>query len=361
MDFSLSEDQKLLQDSVERFARHHGAAQPAPSDRMVLGGMAELGWLGIAVPEEMGGLGGSAVEVMLVMEGLGRHLLAAPFLASGVVAPALLLGQAGNANRALLEAVVAGKSHVALAAFERQGRYRLDRVETRATRDDAGWRITGAKSFVPDAAEAEHLVVSAATEDGLSLFLVPIDASGLVRSDFRTIDQRPASTVVLDDVLVPAEALIGVQGDGGAHLEAAVDRAIAALCAEAVGAMEALNAMTIEHLRSRHQFGRPLGSFQVLRHRAADLYAACEDARSLLLLATLKLDAAPRERIRAVSAAKARIGQLGRFVGYQAIQLHGAMGMCDEVAVGRYAKRLMAIDHLFGDADHHRRRFATTR
>jgi len=361
MDFSLSEDQTLLRDSVERFARHHAAARPAPSDRMLLDGMAELGWLGIAVPEQMGGLGGSAVEVMLVMGGLGGGLLAAPFLASGVLAPALMLGHAGKADAALLEAVIAGRSHVALAAFERESRYRLDRVETRATRHATGWRITGAKSFVPDAAGAAYLVVSAATGDGISLFLVPVDVPGVVRSDFRTIDERPASTVALEDVHVPAEALIGAPGEGLAHLEAAVDRAIAALCAEAVGAMEALNAMTGDHLRSRHQFGRPLGSLQVLRHRAADLYAACEDARSLMLLATLKLDAAPRERIRAVSAAKARIGQLGRFVGYQAIQIHGAMGMCDEVAVGRYAKRLMAIDHLFGDADHHRRRFAAAR
>lgn len=361
MDFSLSEDEKLLRDSVERFVRDHANARSASSDRMLLDGMAELGWLGIAVPETMGGLGGSPVDVMLVMEGLGRGLLAAPFLASGVLAPALLLHRARAVDKALLEAVVAGRARVALAAFEREGRYRLDRVETQARPQGDGWRITGAKSFVADAAGAAHLVVSAATEHGLSLFLVRADAPGVVRSDFRTADERPASTIELDDVHVPTEALIGAPGEGGPHLEAAVDRAVAALCAEAVGAMEALNAMTVDYLRSRHQFGRPLGSFQVLRHRAADLYAACEDARSLMLLATLKLDAAPRDRIRAVSAAKARIGQLARFVGYQAIQLHGAMGMCEEVAVGRYAKRLMAIDQLFGDADHHRRRFAAAR
>ncbi len=369
MDFSLSEEQALLADSVRRFVRERldvaawqriatGEAEGDPADWKR---MAALGWLGLAVPEEAGGAGATPVETMVVMEELGRGLLAQPFAETAVLGAALLRHAAPERRRALLAALVAGELRVALAAIERAQRFDLGRVATTASREADGWRLDGEKSFVPAAASAGLFVVSAADPaGGVSLFLVPAEAPGLLRRDTVTADARRASALRLDGVRVPRDALLGPVGGGWPLLEAAVDRMTAALCAEAVGAMDTLREATGEYLKTRRQFGQPLGSFQALQHRMADIYIACEESRSLLLLATLKLEAAERrERVRAVSAAKAWIGQLGRYVAHQAIQLHGAMGMCEEVAVGHYAKRLMAIDLLYGDAAFHRRRFAS--
>jgi alkylation response protein AidB-like acyl-CoA dehydrogenase len=369
VDFSLSEEQALLADSVRRFVRERldvaawqriatGAAEGDPADWQR---MAALGWLGLAVPEEAGGAGATPVETMVVMEELGRGLLAQPVVETAVLGAALLRHAVPERRRELLAALAAGGLRVALAAIERAQRFDLSRVATIALRDGDGWRLDGEKSFVPAASGADLFVVTAAdaAAGGMSLFLVPADAPGLLRSDYVTADARRASALRLDGVRVPRDALVGPAGGGWPLLEAAVDRAIAALCAEAVGAMDALRDATGEYLKTRKQFGQALGSFQALQHRMADIYVACEESRSQLLLATLKLESERRERVRAVSAAKARIGQLGRFVAHQAIQLHGAMGMCEEVAVGHYAKRLMAIDLLFGDSAFHRRRFAT--
>jgi alkylation response protein AidB-like acyl-CoA dehydrogenase len=347
MDFSLSEEQRLLRDSVDRFARERAdvaawrrlAAGEAEPDVAEWRRMAELGWLGLAVPEALGGLGGGPVEVMLLMEGLGRGLVAHPYLETAVLGARLVQHAPPGRRGALLRALVAGEMRLALAAIERGQRFDLSHVGTTARRDGDGWRLDGEKSFVPSASLARMLVVIAATGEGLSLFLVPADTPGLLRTDFVTADGRRASALRLDAVRVPADALLGDPGGGWRLLEEAVDRAIAALCAEAVGAMDVLREATGEYLKTRKQFGQALGAFQALQHRMSDIYVACEESRSLLLLATLRLGAERRERVRAVSAAKARIGQLGRYVAHQAIQLHGAMGMCEEVAVGHYAKR----------------------
>lgn len=366
MDFSLSEEQRLLRDSVDRFARERAdvaawrriSSGEAESDTAEWRRMAELGWLGLAVPEALGGLGGGPVEVMLLMEGLGRGLIAQSYVETAVFGAKLAQHAAPGRREALLGALLAGELRVALAAIERGQRFNLSRVATTAKRDGDGWRLDGEKSFVPAASSADTLIVSAAAGEGLSLFLVPSDTPGLLRTDFVTADGRRASALRLDGVRVPADALLDDPGCGWPLLEEAVDRATAALCAEAVGAMDVLREATGEYLKTRKQFGQALGGFQALQHRMAEIYVACEESRSLLLLATLRLAAERRERVRAVSAAKARIGQLGRYVAHQAIQLHGAMGMCEEVAVGHYAKRLMAIDLLYGDAAFHRRRFA---
>lgn len=363
MDFSLTEEQTLLRESVARFCRDQADVAlwrrvntgqeelPAEGWRQV----AAMGWLGLAVPEALGGFGGGPVEVMLLAEGLGRGLFAQPVLETAVLG-ARLLAEAGR--REELARLVAGDLRLALAAVEQGQRFALQRIATTARRQGDGWVLDGAKSFVPAANTAQALIVSAMSEAGFSLFLVPANAPGLRRADYVTADGRRASSLRLEGVVLPAAALLGTEGQGWPVLEEAVDRTIAALCAEAVGAMEVLHEATVEYLKQRKQFGRALADFQVLQHRLADMYVACEESRSLLLLATLKLEEARRDRVRAVSAAKARIGQNARFVAHQAIQLHGAMGMCEEVAVAHYAKRLLAIDTLFGGADFHKRRFA---
>ncbi len=366
MDFSLSDEQRMLADSVARVIRDRhdfpawrrvamGEAEP---DAALWREMAALGWLGILVPERCGGLGGSAVDMMVLMEGLGRGLLADPVVETAVIG-ATLLARAPASRDALLQAIAGGTCRLALAAIERGQRFNLRRPETTAARQGGGWVLNGQKSFVPAASSATHLAVTAQASDGFALFLLPADAPGLLRADFVGMDGRRVSSLALQSVAMPDEALLASGAEAEALFELALDHGIAALCAEAVGAMDFVQQTTLAYLRERRQFGRPLAQFQVLQHRVADLYVACEEARSLMLLATLRLDAPRRDRTRAVSAAKARVGELGRWVAHQSIQLHGAMGMCEEVEVGHHARRLMMIDTLFGDTAHHRRRFAT--
>lgn len=350
MDFSLTTEQQMLSDSVARFARGGREANWAT--------MAALGWTGIAIPEASGGLGSSAVEVMIIMEGLGRGLVAQPFAESCVLCPTLLT-ELGQGHRPELQGLASGAHRAAFAGAEAETRFDPLNPRLRARRRPDGWVLDGVKSFVPDAAGADHFLVTARTgSEGPSVFLVPRDAPGLEREDFLCFDGHPASRLRFTGTALQADALLGAEGGAGATIELALDRATAALCAEALGAMEALREATAEHLRTRQQFGQPLAGFQVLQHRLVEMFLACEEARSMTLLATLRLEAERRDRIRAVSAAKARIAQLARSVAHQAIQLHGAMGMCEEFAVGRQAKRLIAIGMLYGDADHHRRRFA---
>lgn len=366
MDFSLTDEQRMLADSVARVIRDRAdfpawrrvAMGEAEPEAALWREMAELGWLGILVPERCGGLGGSAVDMMVVMEGLGRGLLADPVVETAVIGAALL-ARAPLPRDAMLTAIADGGCRLALAAIERGQRFNLRRPETQATRQGDGWRLTGQKSFVPAASSATHLLVTAQAAEGFALFLLPAVAPGLMRQDFVAMDGRRVSSLALQSVVVPGDALLAAGAEAEALFDLALDHGIAALCAEAVGAMDFLQQTTLAYLRERKQFGRPLAQFQVLQHRVADLYVACEEARSLMLLATLRLDAARRDRVRAVSAAKARIGELGRWVAHQSIQLHGAMGMCEEVEVGHHARRLMMIDTLFGDTAHHRRRFAT--
>ena len=327
---------------------------------------AELGWLGMALPEEFGGSNGSAVETMIIMEVIGRGLMLEPYLASVVLGAGLVSREASPAQRReILPALVQGKLLLAFAYAEPQSRFALNDVEVSAARDGEGYLIRGRKSVVFHAAAADKVVVSARTgggardADGISLFIIENGCTGLARRDYRTVDGLRASDLEFDAVRVGAEALIGERDGGLPLIERAIDHGIAAVCAEAVGAMAVLLEATNEFLKTRRQFGRPIGDFQVLQHRAVDMFMAAEQARSMALMATLKLDEEEAARKKALSAAKVQIGKAGRFVGQQAVQLHGGMGMTDELSVGHYFKRLTMIDTLFGNVDHHLERFAS--
>ncbi|QHE84472.1 acyl-CoA dehydrogenase family protein [Hydrogenophaga sp. BPS33] len=364
-------EQQMLADGVARFVREHGrfedwrklTAAGAPFDEANWKRMAEMGWLALAIPEEHGGYGASIAETMIVAEGLGRGLLREPFVSTCVMAVRLLARAGNSTQHGLFEGIADGSGRIATALAESAGRFHLNRVHTRAVPVNGGYRLNGAKAWVPDASSAQWFVVPARTQgtgearDGISLFLVPADAPGLQRSDFRSPDHQHIGQLQLDGVEVPASALIGPLHAGLALLEDAVDHAIAARLAEACGAMDAVSEMTLEYLKVRKQFGTTIGSFQALQHRMVDMTIACEEARSMLLLAQGSLDAEPAQRQRAIAAAKARVGQCGLYVGHQAVQLHGGVGTSDELAVSHYLKRLSMIDLAFGNADHQRDRF----
>ena len=309
-------------------------------------------------PEAYGGLGGGGVDLMVVGEAFGRGLVVEPFLATVVLGGALVELAGSDAQKAdILPRVAAGEALLAFAHGEPQGRYELAHVATRAE----GGRITGRKSVVINGDTADTLIVSARTAggagdaDGIGLFLVARGAAGLTVRGSPTIDGGRSSEVTLEDVR--AEPL-GKPGAGFPAIEAAVARGIAYLCAEAVGAMEHVCDVTLDYLKTRKQFGRPIGSFQALQHRMVDMRAELEKARSMAILAAARLGAGRTERERAASAAKVTIGRAGRHVAEEAIQLHGGIAMTWEYALSHYAKRLVMIDHLLGDVDHHLERFA---
>ena len=373
MDLSYSEEQTLLAESVERYIRNDYdfevrrrlAASDAGFGAEHWAAFARLGWLSIPFSEADGGLGADPVAIMIVTERFGRGLVVEPWTPSVLLAGRLLAAGAREPQRAQwLADLMAGKAQFAFAHGEPGGRYTLSHVAARAERTPGGYALTGRKAVVHNAAAADLLVVSARTggdiadRGGVSLFAVPRGAEGLTLRPYRTMDGLRAAEVALDGAAVGAEARIGPEGGAYPLVEETTDRAIAAVCAEAVGIMDVLRETTLEYLKTRKQFGRPLGSFQALRHRAVDMLIACEEARSLTLMATLSLDKPARERRRAVSAAKAHIGRAGRKVGQEAVQLHGGMGVTDELKVGHYFKRLTMIDTFFGDAAHHLDRFA---
>ncbi len=368
MDFEYSDEQRMLADSVgrwlqssyrfedfRRFAADHTQARANWRQ------LAELGLLGITIAEADGGLGGGAVETLLVMQAFGRALVVDPYIGTAVIAVALLnVAPAGTRRRELLLEIGAGSRRIALAALEPDSRFDLARVSTTASPTRGGFVLSGRKAVVMHGDTADDLIIVARTAGaadsaaGISLFLIDARTAGIVIRGFPTIDGQRAAEIELREAQVPAEALLGGLGAGFEPLEWAVDRAIAALCAEAVGAMEKLLELTAEHLRTRKQFGQPIGRFQALQHRIADMAVAVEQSRSMALLAAAKIEEPDRvERRRAISAAKAMIGRSGRFVGQQAVQLHGGMGMTDEMPVGYYFKRLTCIDLSWGNVEHH--------
>ncbi|MGC8478152.1 MAG: acyl-CoA dehydrogenase family protein [Acetobacteraceae bacterium] len=368
MDFDLSDDQRLLRDSVTRLiadrygfeARRRYLAEPDGWSRAVWGEYAALGLLGVAFPEAVGGYGGGPVETMIVMEAFGRGLILEPYLATVVLGGGLLrrLGSADQ-QAALLPRIADGSLLLAFAHLERQSRWNLADVATLARPAGGGWAISGAKSVVLHGDVAQRLLVSAriaggrTDRDGVGLFLVDAAGAGVSRRGYPTQDGLRAAEIVLDGA---AGEAVGTPTPGAAlaGMEAAVDAAIAALCAEAVGAMTALQELTLEYLKTRKQFGRPIGSFQALQHRAVDMLTAVEQARGMALYATMMAEEAdPRERRRAITAAKAQIGRAARAVGQEAIQLHGGIGMTMEYAGGHYFKRLTMIDQMFGDTERH--------
>lgn len=363
MDFELSEEQRLLGDMVGAFvADHYGfedraayLREPDGFSRKIWGAFAELGLLAVPFAEADGGIGGGGVEQMIVMEAFGRALVVEPYLATVVLAGGVLSRCASPAQKAeRIPAIIAGERIMALAHQEPNGpRHTLERLSTRAKRDGAGWRLDGAKSAVIAGAAADELIVSAGSGRGVCVFLVDPAAEGVAVRRRQGFDGVALADVTFDKVLLPAEALLGGENRGAPILNAVFEEANAALCAEALGVMSDVLDMTTEYLKTRRQFGAPIGDFQALQHRAAEMLMQVELSRSMATLAALSLERRNEERWRNVAAAKARIGQAGRFVGQQAVQLHGAIGLTTEYKVGHGFKRLTAIDMLFGDADHH--------
>lgn len=363
MDLSPSDEQRLLGDSVRGLLSAQG---PTPDPRGLWSAMADLGWLGLPLPEAQGGLGQGAVDVGLIAEGFGRHLLGQDYVPAIVLCGGLVsaLGD-GTQRDAILPALGEGRLRLALAHAEPEARWRLPHVATRAARDGEGWRLDGRKIAVLGGGEADHLIVTArlsgSTRDtaGIGLFLLRPDAPGLRIEGHATPDGGTAARIALDGVTLPRDALLGGDGDPFPHLEAAWDRAVAAWCAELVGIIDALTEATIDYAKTRVQFGKPLAVNQVLRHRLADMSIAAEEARSMALRAALSVDGEDAQaRALAVAGAWAKIGRAALSVAEGAVQMHGGMGVTDELRIGAYLKRVVALHAIVGPPHHHLRRHA---
>jgi alkylation response protein AidB-like acyl-CoA dehydrogenase len=371
MNFEHTEERRMLADSLNRFiaerysfeTRNKIAATSEGYSSEMWNHFAELGAIGVLLREEDGGFGGGGFDIAIVFEALGRGLVLEPLLASAVLAGEAIAAAGNEAQRGLLESIADGSTIASFAHDEPDTHYELARVGLTAQREGDGWVLDGVKSVVPQGAQAKVFVVSARTggavddEAGISLFLVPADAAGLSIVGTPTIDGGHVAELDFDHVRVGADTLLGVEGGGFAVLERATGRGILALCAEALGAMEAAKAATLDYLRTRKQFGVPIGSFQALQHRMADLLLEIEQARSAVINAAAALDADRITRERALSAAKMSIGRIGTKVAEECIQLHGGIGMTWELPLAHYAKRLVMIDHQLGDEDHHLERY----
>ena len=373
MDFSFNEEQTLLEESVARFiqndydfeGRQKSIKSEVGFDQAHWNTFAELGWLGVCFSEADGGFAGGAVESMLMLENFGKGLVVEPYLATVVLAGGALK-HAGNAEQKAkyLPGIIDGSTQAALAYVEPQGRFNLADLTTKAEKDGAGYVLNGYKAVVLNGPAANLIVVSARTggdqrdQDGVSLFVVDANASGISRRDYPTVDGVRASEITLENVKVDADALLGEEGAGFAALEQAIDDGILAVGAEAVGCMEVLYKDTVEYCKTREQFGQPIGKFQVLQHRMVDMFMEHEQSKSLMYMAAMRMDEGygPAAQ-KAISAFKVQIGKSGKFVGQNAVQLHGGMGMTDELNIGHYFKRLTIIDTLFGNVDFHLKRF----
>lgn len=377
MDFSLTSEQESLRKTVSTFlSKRYDLDTSRRAARSTVGWQPEIwqafadeiGILGATLPAYAGGLDGGAEELMVIAEELGRALVVEPFVGTVVVGAGLLRRAGGSAADAVLKGIAAGQARVAFAVAEPDSYPSGHDVTTTAIRDGDGWVLTGAKTLVFDAPLATHLVICARTSgerratDGLSLFLLDFDAqsrAGMSVHSYRTIDDRHAADIELTDFRLPADALIGEVDQAWSIIEPTLDDATAAICAEAVGLMRKVVADTVQYAKERRQFGQPIGTFQVLQHRMVDMHIELERAVSAAYLAVLHLDDDRAVRGSAVSAAKATASQAARFVGQNAVQLHGGMGMTQELAIGHYFKRLTVIESEFGTADFHRARYAS--
>ena len=371
MHFSLDAEQQQFQDSAVRFFREqgsfarwrHDAESGAPFDRANWDRMAQLGWLSLNLPLSEGGFGASPIYTQLLMEQAGRALSREPFVGTSVIAAHLLPHICSPLRSKLAAAIAEGNAIVALAFGETAARFDLSHVQTRAEATETGFLLSGLKAYVPDGPAADWFIVPARTSaaprerDGITLFLVPSGATGLYCKNLRGADYRQHAQLQLESVEVHAQAVIGTVGQGLVLLESAVDHAVVAGLAEAVGIVEALRDATLQYLKTREQFGVRIGSFQVLQHRMVDMEIACEEARAMMWYACASLNAPPAQRRSAVSAAKTRVGQTSLFVGHQAVQLHGGIGTTDDLIVSHYLKRLVMLESSFGNADYHRGRF----
>ena len=374
MNFELSEEQKMIQQSVERFVQENydltnrvkiSSEDPGYSQEYWTA-MAELGWLGLAFSEEEGGFGGNQIDTLVLMEQFGKGLVLEPFLANIVLGGgAIKRGGSAAIKESILPNLIEGNLQVTLAYAEEQSRFDIEDVATAAREDGSNFIINGKKSMVLNAESADKIVVVTRTsgsqvdEDGISLFLVDATSKGIERENFPTVDGLRASEITFTDVEVPSDNLIGEKDKGFSILQAVVNDAILALSAEAVGAMEVLYKDTVEYTQQREQFDHPLSDFQVLQHRMVDMFMEYEQCKSLLLRATMETVQDPILAQRTVHALKHLIGKSGIFVGESAVQLHGGMGVTEELRIGHFFKRLLVIDSQFGNSDFHLDKFTS--
>jgi len=374
MNFELSEEQKMIQQSVERFVQENydltnrvkiSSEDPGYSQEYWTA-MAELGWLGLAFSEEEGGFGGNQIDTLVLMEQFGKGLVLEPFLANIVLGGGVIKrGGSPAIKESVLPNLIEGNLQVTLAYAEEQSRFDIEDVATAAREDGSNFIINGKKSMVLNAESADKIVVVTRTsgsqvdEDGISLFLVDATSKGIERENFPTVDGLRASEITFTDVEVPSGNLIGEKDKGFSILQAVVNDAILALSAEAVGAMEVLYKDTVEYTQQREQFDHPLSDFQVLQHRMVDMFMEYEQCKSLLLRATMETVQDPILAQRTVHALKHLIGKSGIFVGESAVQLHGGMGVTEELRIGHFFKRLLVIDSQFGNSDFHLDKFTS--
>jgi alkylation response protein AidB-like acyl-CoA dehydrogenase len=374
MDFNTTDEQTMLRDTVSRYladtytfdnrmktVHAFGNGGKGWNPAVWKAFAEELGILGAPFAEAHGGLGGGAIENMILMEEIGRALVIEPYLPTVVIAGGALKASGGALADAVIPEIIAGKAVIAFAYAEPQGRYDLADLRTTARKDGAGYSLSGHKSVVYSAPYATHFLVTVRTaggqrdKGGVSLFLIPADLKGITRRDYPTVDGSAASEVYFENVSLGADMLVGGEGEALPLIEQIVDEATAALCAEACGVTRVLHATTLDYAKQRKQFGKAIGEFQVIQHRLVDMFMEVEQAVSITLMATLKLDGA--ERGQAVSAAKSKVGKACKFVGQNAVQIHGGIGISNELAVGHYFKRSTMIESQFGSVDHHLRRY----
>ena len=372
MDFSYTDTQDMIRETLSRFladtydfdARGKMIASESGRDPGVWKALAQdLGMLGAAFSEEHGGLGGGHLENALVMEELGKVIAIEPYLQTVVLGGGALKAVGGAVADTVIPEIIGGNVIIAFAYAEPQGRYNLANIRTTAKKDGSGYVLSGHKGVVYAAPWATHFLVSARTggavseESGVSLFLLDAKSPGIVRRDYPTVDGFQASEVYFENVAIPGDALLGGEGAGLSIIEQIVDEATVAVCAEACGVTFKLHEGTLDYARQRNQFGQPISRFQVLQHRMVDMFMEVEQSKSMTTMATLKLDLSAAERMAAVSACKAKVSRSARFVGQNAIQTHGGIGITQELAIGHYFKRATMIENQFGSADHHYDRF----
>ena len=372
MNFELSEEQKMIQQSVERFVQENydltnrvkiSSEDPGYS-KEYWGSMADLGWLGLAFDEEDGGFGGNQIDTLVLMEQFGKGLVLEPFLANIVLGGGIIKRAASSViKESIIPSLMEGKLQITLAYAEEQSRFDIEDVATAAREEDGGFIINGKKSMVLNAESADKIIVVTRTsgsqvdENGISLFIVDASSEGVEKQNFPTVDGLRASEITFEDVKVTSEALVGEKDKGFKILQAVVNDAILALSAEAVGAMEVLYKDTVEYTQQREQFDHALSDFQVLQHRMVDMFMEYEQCKSLLFRATLETVEDPDLAQRTIHALKHLIGKSGIFVGESAVQLHGGMGVTEELRIGHFFKRLLVIDSQFGNADFHLDKF----
>ena len=374
MDFTFNEEQSLIQDQVDQFVQKEydwETRQALSNSDLGFGEdnwkkFADLGWLGICVSEDSGGFGGSSIESMLIMEAFGKGLVVEPFLETVIMSGGLIDDHGSDEQKSsVLEPAISGEMHLALAYAEPQSRFNLSDVVTEAKSDGDSFILNGYKSVVMNGPSADKIIISARTsgaqldESGISLFIVDANSDGLNKINYKTVDGRRASDLTLENVSVSKSSLIGDQDKGFAILDSAIDKAILAISAEAVGAMEVLYKTTVEYTKTREQFGTAIGKFQVLQHRMVDMFMEYEQCKSLLYMATMKHEEGAEDAKKAISGLKYQVGKAGKFIGQQAVQLHGGMGVTDELNVGHYFKRLTTVGTIFGNTDYHLKKYTS--